>query len=530
MDLRRIELNPGISGQIPKLADLLTMGLNPEQSTKIDAGALLELLRAVPCVVILDGLDEVGTRLGVQKAASLYRQFLDLVPRPVWNAESQDGKVDWSACGTRLMVTCRTQFFESNIQQKSTLTDYHRHTPSPVREGEAKITTYYMAPFSPDQISDYICKTLGREPGTRLFEAMNRTGNLADLARKPLMTRYISEIGPTLLADTAAGRKINAGWVFQRLFEQALARDGEKRIAMTPTDRAVMLEALAAHYWQNQTPTLPIRRLETWFDRYVQDNPGLRFVMQSGTEARALLHTELRNASLLMRGTADDFRFDHTSFYEFFLGRYLLAALTEGQFAQLKTCPPVSDECVNFLLDISESERRAADLGEALGRHLVATVPQILRQLAVRILMAGRALGFDWPLPLAADLSGLDLKDHIWKPAPRSRQVLRGASFAGANLQASAFSRFDFYDCDFTDARMFGATFDTCGFEHCRGAPRFAASVRQHDCRLDEASKAGSFQALILAFPPPPGVEISSSLRGLDFHTASLKSAVFSPD
>ena len=79
-----------------------------------------------------------------------------------------------------------------------------------------------------------------------------------------------------------------------------------------------MLRALALHFWRERQPAMKIGDLEDWFDFYVADHKGLRLAA-SREDGRRLLQAELRNASLLVREQEETFRFDHTSFYEYFL-------------------------------------------------------------------------------------------------------------------------------------------------------------------------------------------------------------------
>jgi WD40 repeat protein len=529
LDLKR--LSEFFGDQDPaktSLTELMVRSLNPEQAREIDPVGLLKLLRSEPCVIIFDGLDEVGTRLGVERTTRLYGQLLDIVPKAVWNQEAAAGEADWSLCGARIMVTCRTQFFETYVQQKTVLTGHHRHTAGPIVEGDAHTTTYYMAPFEPEQVRSYFEVTLGAARGREIYESIAGVGDLQALVSKPLMTRYIAELAPQLLEDIARGRKINAGVVYQRLFEQALERDGFKRTVMTVRDRQELLEVLAEVFWLRRRPVLKLRDLEKWFDGYMHRSESLGNILKSGTEARALLQTELRNASLLMRQAEDEFAFDHTSFYEYFLARRLIALVLEGGLDSMTDCPPVSAECLRFLRDHIEADELAEDLGRGLDRlFLKGTVAA--RGLGVRIVAQLQALKPAWNYPVGADLSGLDLKQARSAGTGAGRRLFRQVSFAGSNLLGAEFNQADFQDCDFDGTVLAGARFEACAFDRCHGAPREAASARTFGCRIDPETRRGVLQALILAFPSAESGGRRRPPRA-GYHTAGFNSAVFSPD
>jgi WD40 repeat protein len=530
LDLKRLAdvFNTGDpAGQ--SMPELMVRSLDPEHARSIDPDGLIELLRSEPCVVIFDGVDEVGTRLGVEQTARLYSQLLDIIPRAVWNQEAKIGAVDWDQCATRLMVTCRTQFFETYVQQKAVLTGHHRHTAGPIAEGDVHTTTYYMAPLRPDQVLDYFEIHLGVTRGRDVYRAIEGVGDLKSLVEKPLMTRYIAELAPVLLQDIEQGRNVNAGLVYQRLFEAALARDSFKRTVMTIRDRQALLEALAEVLWRRRTPVITLRDLETWFDDYMAASPALRNILRSGVEARSLLLTELRNASLLMRHVDDGFAFDHTSFFEYFLARRLLAVLLDGSFGEGDDPPPISEECLLFLGNLIEFENVADAVARALAGVFLSRRPAY-RALAVRIAGAFRVVRPDWTFPPGTLLSDLDLRDLQFTADGRNPRRFSRVSFAGSNLLSAGFKDILFEGCDFAGANLSMAQFENCAFIDCVGAALGTASVRATRCRIDPGSRVNVLSALQFdlpsRLPPPSGLHA----RGAAFHLLAVTSAVFSPD
>ena len=82
----------------PTLAEMIRSSLRSDVKNRIDAEQLLAFLRREPCVVVFDGLDEIGTRIGLERLAGLYRELLEIVPNAVWEKDAKAGEADWKAC------------------------------------------------------------------------------------------------------------------------------------------------------------------------------------------------------------------------------------------------------------------------------------------------------------------------------------------------------------------------------------------------------------------------------------------------
>ncbi|MFZ1681431.1 MAG: NACHT domain-containing protein [Rhizobiaceae bacterium] len=525
LDFRR--LNDAYDGNTtPPLRDIIVRSMAPDIAALLDADSVMKMLREEPCVVIFDGLDEIGTRIGPERAGQLYRQLLELVPRAAWNADYSAGEPDWKACPTRLLVTCRTHFFRSHIEEESTLSARDRQLPLPGAFAKPRIATWYMAPFTPEQIRSFFVKTLGEEAGNRAHAAIAQVADLADLAKKPIMTRYIAELAPQLVKDHEAGKPINAASVYRHLFDRALERDKDKRMLLTPDDRLKLLEKLALRFWTARKPVLPIGELEQWFDAYAVDDPGILFVaMSAGKEARDLLHVELRNASLLVRGHDDGFGFVHTSFGEYFLAGGLLKALLADELPAVENLPPVSNEALAFLLDRTELDGAQTRLAEALDRVLLSEAEVAVRQLALAVRDAAIHRWFWRPLPAGANLSGLDLRNIVFGVMS---STLDGVRFDDANLFRSRFAQVTFSGCSFGGAMLAQTQFDRCRFSNCHGVPREMESAVLFQPELDAASQP-LFARVRFRFAAEP----QPNRDGLHLnigHWSIVTSAAFSPD
>jgi len=518
------------------LNQLIMQSLNPSFVEGIEAEQLLAVLRSERCVIILDGLDEIGTRVGPERAANLYRQLLAIVPADAWKHDAKSGRADWAVCPTRILTTCRTHFFRDHVEEQTVLAAHDRFG-SGLRRNAERIKTVYMAPFEPEQIRSFFQKSLGEEEGDRAFRAIGRAHDLQGLARKPIMTRYIAELAPDLEADLNEGRAVNAARVYQHLFRRAIERDNDKRPLMSAADRQNMLEALALHFWQQRTPRLSVNALNEWFDDYAPRRPGLAAILGSANlDARALLHTELRNASLLVREHDNGFRFVHTSFQEYFLACALLSALLDDRFRDLATVPETSRETLEFTLDLVDTRDDWNRFTIALDRTILSdhTVEQRALSFALRRAAADRDRPTRLTLPPAADLSDLDLRSITVAGTPMVPLQLWDVSFERARLFGSQFRNVVFDRCRFGDA-AFGRAFLECSqLTDCQGKPAYASAVRCYQVEADASSEKGVLESVVFrnhARETLPGVDkLVRGCRTSLGHGGAVLSAEFSAD
>jgi WD40 repeat protein len=528
LDFRRLLPAYGESnGQPPSLAEVIRASLNAEVARDLDIDEMMRVLRREPCVIIFDGLDEIGTRKGVEWATTLYRQLMEIVPAEARQADRKRRGADWSVCPTRILITCRTQFFRDHMQEQVTFNAFDRGDALPARRGEARIETRYMAPFTPEQIKSFFVKTL-EEEGERLWASLSRVGDLADLAKKPIMTRYIAEIGQDLEADLNAGRRINVATVYDHLFNRVITRDAEKKTRMTANDRRHILRALALHLWWLEVPGLSIDALEDWFDDFATHRSGLA-AQYTREDGRALLLLELRNASLLMREEGKTFRFVHTSFYEYFLASALLDALVTGGFTTLSIGAAPSPETVSFVVDIIETDGKAKPASEALAAVFRSSASVALRQLAARIMNEANGRGLGFRLPAHADCSGLDLREM-------DLNALFGGladqiDFTNAQWNGARLIRQRFHACQFEATILANASFDACSFDACLGTPIGVASaaalegevgfLKERGLVLGLARGGGTVRPVVLCEPMEAVYAVAFSPDGAILATGS---------
>ena len=519
LDFRRLipTMNPG-QPIISELSDIILQTIGGEAAKRINAEKLIAMIRLEPCVVILDGLDEIGNRIGRDHAAALYRQLLELIPRAAWQADSVNaGTPDWEACPTRLIVTCRTHFFRSLADEQSTFALSDRGD----RRLRASIHTLHMAPLTMEAIQELFIKSLGEEEGRRTLQTIQKIHDLPGLARRPIMARYISEIAGSLLLRHQAGEVINIATIYEELFNRGLERDSEKRQALTSSDRVDILKALALHLHQQGAQTMDIASLEGWFDRFALNHPGIGLILKSGgIGARGLLQTELRNASFLVRIHDDRFVFAHTSFFEYFLGLVLADAVLAGNVSALAN-HPLSRETIEFCFATIKQKNREEEFNRALTVRIISDDARADRALIWRLMQfeGGEVVA----PPLGANLSGLDLRDLRLKP---------GAVWHGINLEHTVLTGLKardvvFQNVAFDKACIGDAQFADCRFIHCSGRTHGGHSARLWQGHCDSAS-ASVFEDTLFRWSSEGGAPLPIQVNG--GHSHFITSVAFAPD
>ena len=502
-----------------ELSDIILQTIGGEAAKRVNAEKLVAMIRTEPCVVILDGLDEIGNRIGRDHAAALYRQLLELIPRAAWQADSaNEGTPDWEACPTRLIVTCRTHFFRSLAEEQSTFALGDRGD----RRLRASIHTLHMAPLTMEAIQQLFIKSLGEEEGRRTLQTIQKIHDLPGLARRPIMARYISEVAGRLLLRHQDGAVINIATIYEELFNRGLERDSEKRQALTPSDRVDILKALALHLHEQGAREMDIASLEGWFDRFAANHPGIGLILKSGgIGARGLLQTELRNASFLVRVRDNCFVFAHTSFFEYFLGLVLADAVLAGNVSALAN-HPLSRETIEFCFATVKQKNRQDEFNRALTGRIISNDPKEDRALIWRLMQieGGEVLA----PPSGANLSGLDLRDLRLRP---------GAVWQGINLEQAVLTGLKardvvFQNAAFDKAFIGDAQFEDCRFINCSGRTHGGRSARlwQGDC---DSASALLFEDTLFRWP---NKESASSLpiQINDGHLNSVESVAFAPD
>ena len=440
-----------------KLADfglrtVLAYLLSASTASPVKVDDLLDTIRSENTLVIFDGLDEVLVHLSPGDGQRLTRSLLEILTLANSNKEK-------SASQTRLLLSCRTQYFR-NIKEEFAFFDGQGRER--VR-GEDYIV-FTLLPFDEDQIREYLARNIPGADPDRLFEMIRSVHDLSALAAQPVMLDMIREVLPSIENDLSRGAHIRSVDLYERFVGQWLTRDDGKH-SLIPEHKILLMAHLAWQVWCSGSRTWSARWMEKWMLQFLH----LHQEMELDYEPRMpdQWKQDLRTATFLSR-RGDDFSFAHSSLLEFFLAKRLCDCLfeEEDQALEVWNITKPSDETFGFLAELidrlSDIERgQALSCLEKVGKQ--GTVAARTNVFTYTLMALER--GLPYPRLGALDLSGTDLRK--WTiGSKRASLDLRGVSFKDARLDDSRFNHVCLDRVNASRASMQRALFEYCALSN----------------------------------------------------------------
>ncbi|MGD0959889.1 MAG: NACHT domain-containing protein, partial [Methylomonas sp.] len=543
-DLRNLTgLDKAVPDQKAVIEECIRRGWRQDQTgASYDFAAIRELADQ-GALFIIDGLDEVLVKLKEADGQVFTRQLLDLAADNPLRRQQKTGGNDRRP---RLLLSCRTQYFRTLRDQKSHFTGQER--------GEYQSDDYLsllLLPFSEEQIRRYLVNALPEADPERLLETIRAVHNLEELSRRPYTLRLIAEFIPDIERERAAGRVVHGVSLYRKMANRWLDRDKGKH-HIKPEHKLLLARHLAAELWRSGRRVLQVNDLETWFHRWMNENPDLsRRYLGIHPEQ---LEEDLRTATFLTRQDADNpadcgFHFAHTSMQEFFLAEYLLAAIRENAPERWRMDRP-SRETLDFLGQMLAEANEPGLTGILQGwrKQYRPQVSELLLDYALTAQSKG------WPMPIlhGMDMRGANLKG--WRigvaqtsvPAAEAMLELGTACFAGADLRETQFHAVTLDNADFRAARFDWAEFHYCGLHKTDFSDAQLIATTFRHSRLAGTVWAGAYtyrvQILFCSDAQPeladclqaPGLTLAARnyphLALLSGHNAFVNACGFSPD
>lgn len=485
-DLRHVTgLDRGVPTLQAAIEECIARGVRsvPGQQP-FDFNAVLQLAQQ-GVLVIFDGLDEVLVKLSEADGQTFTNNLVKLYT---------DVRAANKATRTKLLMTCRTQYFRTLRDQKTHFTGQER--------GEIKPEDYralVLLPFSDDQVRRYLGNAL---PGTNvdaLMEMVSSVHNLTELTRRPYTLKLVSEYIPDIEAARAAGRTVRGVTLYRAMAQRWLERDKGKH-HIKPEHKLHLAAHLAAEIWRGGGRALPALQLETWFHRWLASEPDLARRYRDVKPDQ--LEEDLRTATFLRRDDSagekkGGFRFAHSSLQEYFLAEYLVQAVRDNARGRWQL-PRPSAETFDFMVQLFEEAQDEAD--SCAGALTSWRAPYVAQASENLLAYALRAHALDASVP---ELTGMDLKGadlSRWRfnaPSSAGGQSLRldACDFAGANLREARFDVVSLRGARFDRAELQGAEFQRSDLA---GSAWAGAALAGATLRYCEANGAGLEQALAL--------------------------------
>lgn len=258
-------------------------------------------------LLLLDGFDEMASRSDVQTVLDCLTQILLL-------AETN----------TKLIVTCRSNFFKSHYQLFDMLRKFQIEIPDEKGAPETlplvnhgRVLT--LSPLSPEEIKAFVER---RFPGKadELLGQIDDIHDLSDLCRRPVLLDMVLSTLPDIHDSDDV---VNSAVLYESYTNRWAKRD-EWRVKMPLEARQSLCDSLA---WAMLGRGLPGIAFPDLKDRLEQ----ILSSFSRNPEELAEYTNDIQTCSFLVReGEGNQYEFAHKSFMEYFVARRLAKALANG--------------------------------------------------------------------------------------------------------------------------------------------------------------------------------------------------------
>jgi uncharacterized protein YjbI with pentapeptide repeats len=403
------------------LDELVAQHLVGAGEDRVDLKAFRYMLKRGRIALLFDGFDELALRVTYDRAA-----------------EHFDTLIEAAAGQAKVVMTSRTQHFESEHQIKSALAARAQHIPGR-RIGR-------LAGFGKAEIRRFLVNRYGDEAVAEArFGLIEDIRDLSGLACNPRMLGFIADLPEEQLrqAKEQTG-EITAAALYELLIERWLKHEHERaepRGALPALSLSGLWEGvtqLALRLWQQAEPSVRPGDLR---DEAALLIPRLEVAdLDPATAAH-----QLGSGTLLVRDEEGQFRFIHQSVMEWLVARRAAETLTTGEATALLGRRALSALMADFLVALAVEQDTA--LGDWVRDVLdvVAAEGEVVKKNA---LMINERL--DDPVRLAANLAGQDLRGQDLS----GRRDLRKADLRGADLSEARLAGADLTGTRLRDAKL----------------------------------------------------------------------------
>lgn len=420
-----------------------------------DPAALLHLLAAGRCVLLLDAFDEMGLAAAGRSVEDQFRELARLA-----------GDEPLDPRGNRVLVTCRTHFFRDQQQVKDTATGLLGGLVVAEDSSLGRLARRFNAEidelrlFNDDQIAEFLLKHLGETDAAKARKFIKETYDLPTLAPRPVLLELIVKSLPTLWAEGAT--HVTPAGLYEVYTKQWLEDRSGRNLQTPPALRHRLLALLASTLWRRDDRQIHHRDLLAEVQSLAGQFPGIDWDR---------VDVELRTAAFLVRSPDGYYRFSHKSFLEYFLARRLWDALGVPEGADALNLPPLSPEVGEFFRQMPE---------EGLNKR-VQTLRQILQA------------------PYSSGLSENAVRLGVWSESGEGRRFdVTGAQLAGANLERENLRGLRFLGADLRGGRLArtrlaGAVLDRANLSGADITLAELSDASLCDVRLDGASLRNTY-------------------------------------
>lgn len=245
----------------------------------------------------------------------LFSNYGESCPPTVYNSElaGKENKTHG-----RLIMTCRSHYFQTLQDQLNALSGQQREI---VKQKNYNWVT--LLPLNDQQVESYFRQIFRDNPeqAERVISMLDNIHNLRELSVRPYNMKLIQEQVDTLEALHRQQQKVTVVDLYEGMVGQWLQRDKPKH-RLSLEHKLILMESLALLLWRGQQTQINYAELEDWLLDQLADNKRWQLNYSAyinREQGLDILQQDLRNASFLVRGDDDSFRFAHTSIMESFL-------------------------------------------------------------------------------------------------------------------------------------------------------------------------------------------------------------------
>ena len=403
------------------LRTLLTQLLANSSLSTITVDNVLATVQDELTLVIFDGLDEVLVHLSPGDGQRLTRSLLEVLNLGKQNSQEEDPR-------TRLLLSCRTQFFRSIEEEFSFFDSQGRENK---RGRDYLVLT--LLPFDEDQIHEYLLRNIPEANTDQLLETIRSVHNLRELASQPVLLNMIRQVLLTIDEDLSFDQQVRSVDLYERFADKWLRRDDGKH-SLIPEHKIQLMTHLAWQVWRSGSRAWSAHWMEEWMLQFLHTHPDMELHYQGRMPDQ--WKQDFRTATFLAR-RGDDFSFAHSSLLEYFLAKRLadsLEAESEDEALAAWDITRPSDECFAFFAELID-RLSAPTQRQALAclEHIGANGSTAARENIFAYTLQAINNGAPHPRPYTLTLSDTDLSS--WSIGSEHSHIdLSGVSLCRARL------------------------------------------------------------------------------------------------
>ena len=274
-------------------------------------------------LLILDGFDEMATRVDYKITLANFREFDKLISE-----------------NSKLVLTCRTHYFKNQdeIHKLHEGTEIYKKIDE--KGGYAFL---FLNPFKEDDFITYLKKFFS-VTWNKYYQTIVSTYNLRELAEKPILLELMVETLPQIKIDE--NEKLNHASLYDRYTKFWLQRD-DWRSYLKSNEREIITEEIAFYLFIEDKDKISYENLPKLIQEQFPDRG--RFEIE-------YLDQDVRTCTFLNRDDKGDYSFVHQSFMEFFVAEKLANEIKNKNSTNFKL-KKLSPQIAGFLMNLANETK-----------------------------------------------------------------------------------------------------------------------------------------------------------------------------